>query len=177
MTIVKLNKRKYTAAVNGRGIYGKYTRVAHSSGDTYGYGIVDTLGKSASKMVLGGVGKSTGSFYGKKLGKIIGEKTGSKLLGNIAKASIGSLGGLAGEKIGSQAGKYLGNTVFSDDEKKKKAKKTAAKSEGTTSLSQLLDNARSRIESLGGTNPPTSGSGMQMVRAGRAVGRGIMLNY
>jgi len=162
MPIVKLNANKYSSAMHGRGINGKYFKVRTQNG----YGIVDSLGKDASKYVLGGIGKSTGGYYGKMLGKLIGDKTGSKLLGQVAKASLGSLGGLAGNSAGQFVGKHLGNTVFGNNESKKKEKKTEEK----VSLSQLLDNARKSITGSGINIP--SGHGINIPR-----GNGIMLNY
>ena len=61
MTIVKLNKRNYVRSLHGRGIHGRYSKVIMQ----HGYGIVENLGKNASKLVLGGIGKSTGSYFGK----------------------------------------------------------------------------------------------------------------
>jgi hypothetical protein len=144
MTIVKLNARKYANSMHGKGIYGKYTKVRLQKG----YGIMDVLGKSASKLVLGGIGSSTGKYYGKQLGKLIGEKTGSKLVGEIAKAGLSSLGGVAGTRLGSFAGKKLGDTVFGDEEKKKNIKKGNEK----VSLTQLLDQAREKMQIGSGIN-------------------------
>jgi len=152
MTIIKLNKRAYTHAMHGKGIHGKYSKVRMQQG----YGIFDTLGKTASKHVLGGLGKTTGNYYGKQLGKLIGDKTGSKLLGSVAKSGLSALGSFAGDRLGSTVGKVIGNNVFSDAEKEKKDKKKQEK----VSLNDLLDNARKRI----------TGSGMQ-------YGQGISLNY
>lgn len=151
MTIIKINKRAYSRAMNGRGIYGRYSKVRMQDG----YGIVDTLGKQATKHVLGGIGRSTASYYGKQLGKIIGTKTGSPLLGKIAQSGLSALGGVAGENLGSTVGKVLGNTVFNDKEKEKKDKKKTEK----ISLNQLLEQARNKI----------TGNGMQ--------GSGINLQY
>lgn len=151
MAIVKLNRKNYTTRMYGRGIYGKFTKVKLQNGS----GIVDGLGKAATKYVLGGIGKSTGAYAGKQLGKLIKEKTGSELLGTIAKAGLSSLGGVAGERLGSTAGKFLGNTVFDDDERKKKKKKP----EETTSLSRLLDQARSKITGSG-----MDGRGINLIR-------------
>ena len=135
MTICKLNKRLYVSSMHGRGIYGKYSKVLLQ----HGHGIVDGLGRVATKHVLGGIGRSTGSHFGKQLGKLIGQKTGSQLLGSIAKAGLSSIGGFGGEKLGSTVGHLLGNTVFADKEKKKK------KEPPKVSLSQLLEQARSKI--------------------------------
>lgn len=140
MTIVKLNKRLYVSHLHGRGIYGKYSKVPLR----HGYGIIDGLGKTAANYVLGGIGKSSGQFAGKQLAKLIQEKTGSKILGSIAKSGLSALGGLAGEKLGSTAGRFLGNTVFADKEKEKKKKKAPQ-----VSLSQLLEQARSKV--MGGS--------------------------
>jgi hypothetical protein len=150
MTIVKLNARNYARTMHGRGIYGKYSKIRTQSG----YGIVDALGKNATKMILGGLGKTTGAFAGKQLGKFVTEKTGSKLAGKAIGAVASSLAGMAGNRLGSTAGKFIGNTVF-DDKKKKPA------AEGRVSLAQLLDNARKQIGAV------TSGQS----------GSGIMLNY
>lgn len=146
MTIVKINARNYVSTMHGRGIYGKYSRVRMQNG----YGIVDTLGKNATKMILGGLGKSTGQYYGKQLGKLIGEKTGSKLAGKAVGAVASSLASMAGNRLGSTAGKFIGEQVF---ESKKK------KDEPKISLSQLLENAKKQIGSVGQS------------------GSGIMLNY
>lgn len=144
MTIVKLNQRKYASSMHGKGIYGKYTKVRLQKG----YGIVDVIGKNASKLVLGGVGSSAGKYYGKQLGKLIGEKTGSKLIGEIAKSGLSSLGGVAGNRLGNLAGKKLGDTVFGDEEKKKREKKSNEK----VSLTQLLDQAREKMQIGSGIN-------------------------
>lgn len=138
MTIVKLNRRMYVSPMHGKGIYGKYHKVLLQRGT----GIVDTLGKSATKYVLGGLGKSTGAYAGKQLGKLIKQKTGSELLGTIAKSALSSLGGLAGEKLGNTTGKLLGNTVFQEKKKKKKE-------QPKVSLAQLLEQARSKIMPAG----------------------------
>lgn len=134
--IVHLNKRRYVSAMHGRGLNGRYSRVTTQNG----YGIADSMGKNASKFVLSGIGKSTGAYAGKALGKLIQEKTGSQLLGKIAKAGLSSLGGVAGQNLGKFSGKLLGNTVFSEDKKKKEEKPKV-------SLSSLLEQARSRISS------------------------------
>ena len=134
MTIVKLNKNLYCNKIYGRGIYGKRSQVRLQNG----YGILDELGKGATKHVLASLGKTTGSFGGKQIAKLIQEKTGSKLLGSVAKSALGSLGGLAGQKLGSVAGNFLGNTVFQGDKDKKKKKPAV-------SLSELLDQARKKI--------------------------------
>jgi len=168
MTIVKLHANRYSHAMYGRGINGKYYKVRMR----HGYGIMDSIGKDASKYILGGVGKSTGSYYGKQLGKLIGDKTGSKLVGTIAKSALGSLGGLAGDKLGKFAGHHLGNTVFGNDEKKKKEKDKEKKQESEkVSLSQLLDNARKALHGqiMGAKGINIPGAGMQ--------GSGIMLSY
>jgi len=144
MTIVKLNARKYANSMHGKGIYGKYTKVRLQKG----YGIMDVLGKSASKLVLGGVGSSAGKYYGKQLGKLIGDATGSKLLGSIAKSGLSSLGGVAGSRVGSFAGKKLGETVFGEQENKKNEKKKNEK----VSLTQLLDQAREKMQIGSGIN-------------------------
>lgn len=133
MAIVKLNKRLYVSRMYGRGIYGRYSKVPIQ----HGYGIVDGIGKSAAKYVLGGLGKSTGQFAGKQLAKLIKEKTGSELIGSIAKAGLSSLGGLAGEKLGTTTGNLLANTVLNTKKKKKEAPKVT--------LSQLLEQARNKI--------------------------------
>src|SRR5690349_15786958 len=98
--IVDLNKKAYRTRMYGRGIYGRVYKVRTQKGS----GLVDSLGKSATKYLLGGVGKSTGSYFGKQLGKVIQEKTGSELLGKIAKTGLSALGGVAGEKLGSTSG-------------------------------------------------------------------------
>ena len=149
MTIVKLNKRAYVSHMHGRGIHGRYSKVLRQSG----YGIVDELGKSATKYVLGGVGKSTGAYAGKALGNLIKEKTGSELLGKVAKSALSSLGGLAGAQLGKTSGKFLGNTVFSDKEMEEKKKKKEAPK---VSLSQLLEQARSKIS-------PQQGQGINLI--------------
>src|SRR4051812_17685212 len=129
MTVVKLSPRKYVTQLHGRGIYGRYSKVRMP----HGYGIVDTLGKTATKHVLGGVGKATASHYGKQLGKLIGAKTGSPILGSIAKAGFSALGGLAGQKLGSTLGNVISNRVFTGEDKKKK------KDEEKVSLNSLLE--------------------------------------
>ncbi|HRP37086.1 MAG TPA: hypothetical protein PLS50_04710 [Candidatus Dojkabacteria bacterium] len=158
MVLLKVNRRKYVSAIHGRGLYGRYKRIPIRQG---GYGIMDSLGKSASKYVLGGIGRSTGSFAGKKLGRLIGETTGSKLLGTIAKAGLSSLGGVMGSKLGSVSGKLLGNTVFSDKETqekdKKKKKQSEQKETAKVSLSSLLDQARSKIGEAISPNQDASG--------------------
>jgi len=144
MTIVKLNKRAYVSRMHGRGIYGKYHTVLTQQGT----GIFDGLGKSATRYVLGGIGKSSGAYAGKQLGKLIQDKTGSELLGSIAKSGLSSLGGLAGEKLGATTGKLLGDTVFNKKKKKKPEHKIT--------LAQLLDQARSKIM-------PQSGNGINLI--------------
>jgi hypothetical protein len=139
MAIVKLNRRRYVSAIHGRGLYGRYHRVLLPQG---GHGIIDSLGKEASKYILGGIGKSSGAYAGKALGKLIQDKTGSQLLGKVAKAGLSSLGGLAGQNLGHLSGKLLGNTVFSNKEQEDKKKKKAAPG---VSLSSLLDQARSKV--------------------------------
>lgn len=151
MTIVKLNRRLYVSHMHGRGIHGRYAKVMR---DHMGYGIVDSLGKNATKYVLGGVGKSTGAYAGKALGNLIKEKTGSELLGKVAKSALSSLGGLAGAQIGRTTGKLLGNTVFSDKEQEEKKKKKEAPK---VSLSQLLEQARSKIAA------PQQGQGINLI--------------
>lgn len=145
MTIAKLNKRMYVSQMHGRGIYGRYHRVVTQRGT----GIFDGLGKTATKYVLGGIGKQSGSYAGKQLGKLIQEKTGSELLGSIAKAGLSSLGGLAGEKLGATTGKLLGDTVFNKEKKKKKP-------ESRITLAELLDQARSKIM-------PQTGNGINLI--------------
>lgn len=140
MTIVKLNQPLYKTRMYGRGIYGRAYKVKTQKG----MGIVDTLGKSASKYILGGIGKSSGAYAGKQLGKLIADKTGSQLLGKIAKSGLSALGGVAGQNLGNVAGKVLGNTVFSDKEKEEREKKKK-KSEETPALSQLFETARNKI--------------------------------
>ena len=54
MTIIKLNKKAYQSRMYGRGIGGRYTKVLRQSGSGIGYGIVDSMGKEATKYVLGG---------------------------------------------------------------------------------------------------------------------------
>lgn len=154
MVLLKLSARSYVRPIYARGIYGKYSKVKMQ----HGYGIVNTLGKNATKLLLSGLGKSGGKHLGSIAGKFINDKTGSKFIGNIAKTAVGSLAGLAGEKGGHALGTLLGNTVFNEtpEQKKQKAKKTDQK----ISLSSLLDQARSKIT---GTNG--------------ATGSGILLNY
>lgn len=140
MTIVRLNQPMYKTRMYGRGIYGR----AYKLKTQKGYGIFDNLGKSASKMLLGGVGKSSGAYAGKQLGKLIGEKTGSKLLGQIAKSGLSALGGVAGNKVGSIAGNFLGDTVFGNKEKEEKERKKK-KAEETPALSKLFETARNKL--------------------------------
>jgi len=154
MTIVKLNHKAYMTKMYGRGIYGRAYKVKTQKG----MGIVDTLGKSASKYILGGIGKSSGAYAGKQLGKLIESKTGSQLLGKIAKSGLSALGGVAGQNLGSMAGKVLSNSVFSDKEKEEKEKKKMKKSEETPALSQLFETARNKI-------------------AGTQSGQGISIRY
>ena len=153
MTIVRLNQPMYKTRMYGRGIYGR----AYKLKTQKGYGIFDNLGKSASKMLLGGVGKSSGAYAGKQLGKLIESKTGSKLLGTIAKSGLSALGGVAGQNLGNVAGSFLGNTVFGDKEKEARDKKKK-KAEETPALSKLFETARNRI-------------------AGTQSGQGISIRY
>jgi hypothetical protein len=148
MTIVKLNLKKYVKTLHGRGIYGRYSQVKSQDGT----GIVDSLGKNATKMLLGGIGKAGGKHLGSTIGKWIGDKTGSKLVGKIAKTAVGSLAGLAGGKAGQALGSLVGNAAFNAAPAKK-----AKKGEQATTLSQMLDKARAAI--------------------GSQAGNGIMLQY
>lgn len=132
MVLVKLNKRLYVTRMNGRGMQ-RYSRVITQRGT----GIVDSLGKSATKYVLGGIGKSSGAFAGKQLGKLIQEKTGSELLGKIAKSGLSALGSVAGKNIGKLSGKLLSDTVFQEPKKVKEKPKV--------SLNELLEQARSKV--------------------------------
>jgi hypothetical protein len=154
MTICKLAPQKYVRSAHGHGIHGRYYRVMTPRG----YGLVDTIGKNATKMLLGSVGKSAGSYYGRSLGKWVGDKTGSALAGKMAKAAIGSLAGLAGSAVGNQAGKLIGNTVFSDKAQAEKSGKKAKKSDEKMSLNQLLDSVRSKVAG----NAAQSGSGLML---------------
>ena len=142
MTVIKLNKKAYQSRMHVHGIGGHYTKVLRQSGSGIGYGIVDSMGKEATKYVLGGLGKSSGSYAGKQLGRLIQEKSGSEFLGKVAKSALSSLGGLAGQQVGKLSGKLLGDTVFSDKEKEKEKKKKEAPK---VSLSELLDQARTKV--------------------------------
>jgi len=153
MTVVKLNPHKYVRAAHGHGIHGRYYKVMTPQG----YGLVDTIGKNATKMLLGSVGKTAGSYYGRNLGKWVGDKTGSPLAGKVAKAAIGSLAGLAGSALGNQAGRLIGNTVFSASAQDEKNNKNKKKSDDKMSLNQLLDSVRSRV-----TGSAPSGSGLML---------------
>ena len=150
MPVVRLNKRAYTSQMYGKGIHGRYSKVVRQ----HGFGIAETMGKEASKYVLGGLGKSVGAYSGKQLGKLIQEKTGSELLGKVAKSALSSLGGLAGNQIGKTGAKLLNSTVFAEPEKKKK--KEAPK----VSLSELLDQARTKV----GIGPQT-GNGINLIHS------------
>lgn len=154
MTICKLAPGKYVKQAHGHGMNGRYYKVLMP----HGYGLVDAVGKNATKMLLGSIGKSAGNYYGRSLGKFIGEKTGSDLAGKVAKAAIGSLAGLAGNAVGSQVGRIIGNTVFSDKAQAEKSNKKGKKDAEKVSLNQLLDSVRSKV-------------------SGGQSGSGIMLRY
>jgi hypothetical protein len=154
MTIVKLSAKNYVHTMHGRGVYGKYAKV-HTP---HGYGVVDALGSTATKMILSGLGKSSGKHLGTLAGKWIKTKTGSDILGKIAKSAVGGVAGFAGQKVGNAVGHLIGNTIFKGEEGGKRKK-----SHQKVSVSQLLDQARERIA---GAPKPVSQSG-----------QGLLLHY
>lgn len=155
MSIVNIyNKKRYCKTLyGGKACVGKYI----VSVDQFGQGIIENLGKSASKAVFGSVGKSVGGVAGAKIGDFVKEKTGSDLLGKIVKGVAKSSLGFLGQHAGKQLGTVLSNVVMPNEKKKKK--------DPSTNLENLMNSARQRLLSGGEQQQGNGmyGAGMQVL--------------